>query len=501
MDSSRQIIAGSSRTSVGTTAGALDGSTVVQATILLRRPLERPGPDTPPLTPTEFADLYGADPTDAAAVTQALRNSDIAVLEAHLPSGRLRIEGKAAAMSGFFGTTLEAVDPSTGHSRARSGELSVPSELGGVVIGVLGLDDRPQAHARSRIRPHAQAGISYTPLELATIYEMPQADGSGQTAAIIELGGGFAQSDLDTYFSSIGLTSPTVTAVGVDGATNVPGQDPQGADGEVLLDIEVLGAIAPKADIKVYFAPNTDAGFVDAIATATHASPTPCAMSISWGQSEDQWTAQARTAMDTAIADAVALGITVTVAAGDNGSSDNQTPGAHTDFPASSPHALGCGGTSLQASNGKVTSEVVWNDGGQGGATGGGVSDVFALPSWQATAGVPAGGRGVPDVAANADPQTGYSVYVDGQQEVIGGTSAVAPLWAGLIARIAQLEGKPVGLAQTRLYAQATPGHTPSGLRDIISGSNGAFKAGPGWDACTGLGVPAVSVLGSPSAT
>ena len=499
MDSPRWIIPGSLRPPVAATSGVLPGDTVVQATVLLRRPSDRPAPGDPPLSAAEFAQRYGASPQDAAAVGDVLRAAGIRVIEEHLPSGRLRIEGAASAMSAFFGTTLEAVDPSAGHRRARSGELSVPAELADVIVGVLGLDDRPQATARFLARPRSQAGISYTPLELATIYQMPEADGAGQAAAIIELGGGFAQSDLDTYFSSLGLATPTVTAVGVDGATNVPGQDPQGADGEVLLDIEVLGAIVPKAEIAVYFAPNTDAGFVDAIASATHATPTPAAISISWGQSEDQWTAQSRSAMDTAIADAVTLGITVTVAAGDNGSSDNQKPGSHVDFPASSPHALACGGTSLQASNGVVTSETVWDDGGQGGATGGGVSDVFALPAWQSTAGVPAakasGGRGVPDVAANADPQTGYAVLVDGQQAVIGGTSAVAPLWAGLITRIVQLQSKPVGLAQMRLYAGVTPGHTAAGFRDITVGKNGAFSARPGWDACTGLGVPAAGVL------
>lgn len=501
MSDSRQMIAGSTRTSVGATRGTIGDDTLVQATVLLRRPLERPKPEEGILSTDDFAARYGADPADAKAVTTALEAAGIKVLEQHLPSGRLRIEGGAATLSAFFGTTLEAVDPASGHTRARSGPLSVPEPLGDVIVGVLGLDDRPQAAVRSTFHASAQPGISYTPLELAALYGMPQADGSGQTAAIIELGGGFGQNDLDTYFSSLGLATPKVTAVGVDGATNVPGQDPQGADGEVLLDIEVLGAIAPKADVKVYFAPNTDAGFVDAIATAAHAKPTPCTMSISWGQSEDQWTGQARAAMDAAIADAAALGITVTVAAGDNGSSDNQAPGAHADFPASSPHALACGGTSLQASGGMVTSEVVWNDGAHRGATGGGISDVFPLPAWQSTAGVAAkhkkSGRGVPDVAANADPQTGYKVFVDGQEAVIGGTSAVAPLWAGLIARVVQLQGKPVGLAQTRLYSAVTPGHTPPGLRDITTGRNGAYKAEPGWDACTGLGVPAAGVLGT----
>ena len=245
---------------------------------------------------------------------------------------------------------------------------------------------------------------------------------------------------------------------------------------------------------------------MDAVTTAVHATPTPAVVSISWGQSEDSWTAQARTSLDQAMADAAALGVTVTVAAGDNGSSDGQSgSGAHVDFPASSPHALACGGTSLRgdATTGVISSETVWNDGASGGATGGGVSDAFDLPSWQASAGVPAqagaaapaAGRGVPDVAGCADPATGYQVLVDGQATVIGGTSAVAPLWAGLISRLAQSTGKPFGLIQSLLYADVTAGTAASGFRDITSGSNGAYAAGPGWDACTGLGSPEASSL------
>jgi kumamolisin len=202
------------------------------------------------------------------------------------------------------------------------------------------------------------------------------------------------------------------------------------------------------------------------------------------------------TALDNAIADGAALGVTVTVAAGDNGSGDGVTDGQpHADFPASSPHALACGGTSLQLAGGTVTSETVWNDGSQGGATGGGVSQTFGLPAWQTAAGVPdspAGqpGRGEPDVAGNADPATGYQVLIDGQQSVIGGTSAVAPLWAALTARLVQTLGTPLGLLQPALYAGVSPGQPVAGLRDITSGSNGAYSAGPGWDPCTGLGVP-----------
>jgi kumamolisin len=250
----------------------------------------------------------------------------------------------------------------------------------------------------------------------------------------------------------------------------------------------------------VYFGTNTDQGFVDAISQAVHATPSPIAVSISWGQSEDQWSAQSRTAMDQAFADAAALGVTVTVASGDNGSSDDpsEQTQVHCDFPASSPNALACGGTKLVGNTASfaITSEVVWNElASNEGAGGGGVSDVFPLPSYQANAGVPApaaggSGRGVPDVAGNADPVTGYLVVVDGQRQTIGGTSAVAPLWAGLIARLAQATGKRFGLLQPMLYAGAAPAAAAPGFNDIVQGNNGAYKAGPGWDACTGLGSP-----------
>jgi kumamolisin len=337
---------------------------------------------------------------------------------------------------------------------------------------------------------------SYTPVQLGRIYRFPDGtDGSGHTIALIELGGGFEQADLDAYFAGLGISAPVVNAVGIDGGANAPEHDPSGADGEVLLDIEVAGALAPGATLVVYFAPNTDAGFIDAVAAAAHAAPTPTAISISWGLYEDGWTTQARTAMDDAFADAAALGVTVTVAAGDDGSTDGATDGRpHVDFPASSPHALACGGTRLEANptTGEVLAETVWNNGAGRGATGGGVSDAFDRPSWQALTGVPPRpdkghgnpGRGVPDVAAVADPQTGYRVRVDGTDTVIGGTSAVAPLWAALVTRLAQAAGRRLGLVQPMLYSMHR------GFRDITTGSNGAYAAGPGWDACTGLGVP-----------
>ena len=483
-------------TGITPAAVELGHDSTVEATVILRRRSALTTEDATgaPLTNDQFAEKFGADPADAELVTSTLQEQGLTVIGTDLASRRIRVQGTVAAVSRVFGTSLwagQAVSArATTTHRLREGGLSIPAQLDGVITAVLGLDNRPQARAQFRVSRASAATTSYTPLQLGALYSFPEGtDGSGQTIAVIELGGGFETADLNTYFGNLGVGSPSVTAIGVDGAVNVPGKDPSGADGEVLLDIEVIGALSPEAQILVYFAPNTDDGFVDAVSQAAHANPTPTAISISWGQSEDQWTAQARIALDDALLDAGVLGATVTVAAGDNGSSDGSTDGTnHADFPASSPHALACGGTSLRANGTTITTETVWNDGSGGGATGGGVSDVFPLPSWQKGVGVPVvaspGGRGVPDVAGNADPETGYQVLVDGKQAVYGGTSAVAPLWAALVARLAQALGQPLGLLQPRLY----PLH--AALHDITSGSNGAYEAGAGWDACTGLGTP-----------
>jgi kumamolisin len=494
--------------------GGLAPDVRVDATLVLRRRAELPeAAFAHPLSRQELADRYGASPDDVELVRSTLEGLGLTVDEVDAGARRVRISGPVQTVARVFGTDLaESTPDDDGENapryRQRTGGLSIPAALDGVVTAVLGLDDRPQARTQFRYVPAAAVNTSYTPPQLGTVYSFPEgSDGSGQTIAIIELGGGYVPSDLDAYFAGLGIPTPSVTAVGVDGGSNAPDGNPNGADGEVMLDIEVAGALAPGASLVVYFAPNTDAGFLDAVSTAAHADPTPAAISISWGQSEDQWTPQARTAFDQALQDAAALGVTTTVAAGDDGSSDRVGDGRpHVDFPASSPHALACGGTRLEAdaTTGTVHSETVWNNGRGGGATGGGVSAVFPLPSWQTGVGVPSGaggtdaggaangpgGRGVPDVSAVADPQTGYRVRVDGQDTVIGGTSAVAPLWAALVARLVQSTGKPLGLAQPALYDSIRTGQVAAGFRDITVGDNGAFAAAPGWDACTGLGVP-----------
>ena len=455
------------------------------------------------LSRAEFARRHGASRADLDAVREFAEAHGLSVVQEHDGRRTVVLAGTVAQFNDAFGIELQHYSHPGGTYRGRSGPLQIPAELDGVIEAVLGLDNRPQAKAHFRMkgsgdggsRPAQAAAPSFTPVQLAALYDFPQSDGKGECIAIIELGGGYKPQDIQTYFSGLGLAAPAVTAVSVDQGSNQPTGDPNGPDGEVMLDIEVAGAIAPAATIAVYFAPNTDAGFLDAVTTAIHDDVRkPSVISISWGGAESTWTQQAMSAMDQAFQAAATMGITVCVAAGDNGSTDGVSDGGnHVDFPASSPNALACGGTSLQANGKTIVSEVVWNDGNPAsGAGGGGVSTFFALPAWQQglTAAdaegnlSPLANRGVPDVSADADPQTGYDVMVDGTKAVFGGTSAVAPLWAGLIARINALTGRAAGLINPALYGQ------PSALHDITQGNNGGFAASPGWDACTGLGSP-----------
>ena len=503
MAEERAAIRGSERRPIpdAVAIGSPDPNGLIEVTLVLRRRRKMPPPGRT-ITREEFARRYGADPADVERVEQFAGENDLTVIEVNLGRRSVVLSGTVANMNEAFGTRIQLYQAPGGIFRGRAGELFVPAAVSPLLVGVFGLDDRPQAKTRLRrhvagVGPRAAGDTSYTPPAVAKLYNYPAATGSGETIAIIELGGGYRISDLNSYFATLGISPvPAVTAVGVDGAGNVPEGDPNSADGEVLLDIEIAGAIAPQARIAVYFAPNTDQGFLDAITTAVHDSVRkPSVVSISWGGPESSWTAQSLAAYDQAFQDAALLGVTVCCASGDDGSADGVSDGAaHVDFPSSSPHVLACGGTRLESSSGKITKEVVWNQGAGNGASGGGVSETFPLPAFQANAGVPASvnpshfkGRGVPDISGDADPATGYQILVDGRNAVFGGTSAVAPLWAALVALLNQQLGKPVGFLNTALYGNALASHA---LRDITSGDNGAYTAAKGWDACTGLGSP-----------
>ena len=484
---------------------AVPGNEIIHVTVVLRRRSEAkptqagPKPGHRFASRAEYAATHGADADDIKAVEQFAHEHGLTVVELHPAGRRIILSGTASALQAAFGVELNHYAMAQGGLQYRShpGAIQLPEAIHPAVIAVLGLDNRPIAKPHMRLQKRKPAKpTSFDTPQLAKLYNYPTTvTGAGQTIAIIELGGGYSAADLNTYFSSLKIKTPSVTAVSVDNAQNSPGSD---ADGEVMLDIEVAGAVAPGAQIAVYFAPNTDRGFADAITQAVQdTARNPSVVSISWGGPEDSWSQQALNAMTAALEDAASLGVTVTVAAGDDGSSDGETDGkAHVDFPAASPYSLACGGTKTQVVSGKLQ-EQVWNElAHKEGATGGGVSNIFPIPTYQASVNVPPqintgfAGRGVPDVAGDADPVTGYNVIVDGQKQVIGGTSAVAPLWAGLIALLNQKLGSNVGYLNNKLYAIKPPV-----LNDITTGSNGDYSAATGWDPCTGLGTPNGSAL------
>jgi kumamolisin len=479
----------------------------------------------PPMTHAEYEAAYGADPADIARVEQFAKDNGLTVVANHPDRRSVMLSGTVAQFNKAFGVELRLYEHPHGTYRGREGFVHVPEGLSGVIRGVFGLDNRPvaQPHLRrlTAATPNAAGAVPFDPPQVAQIYNFPTGvDGTGQCIGILELGGGFRSSDLQAFFSNLGLPTPTVIPISVDQAPTTAGID-LNADGEVALDIEVAGGVAPGATIAVYFAPNDRAskGFLDCLKTAVHDQTNkPSVISISWGGPEQSPSDSFQDHFNETLKAAAMMGITVCVAAGDNGAADmgplRWDGEAHADFPASSPLVLACGGTRLLASGGQIKSETVWDqhfadtspDAGQFGtfgATGGGVSAAFALPDFQSGAGVPdsvnpggGSGRGVPDVAGNADPATGFNIRVDGRTGAIGGTSGVAPLWAGLIALANQKLNRRVGFINPKIYA--IPANQRA-FQDITQGDNlvnfegsgdVGYQAGTGWDACTGLGSP-----------
>ncbi len=337
----------------------------------------------------------------------------------------------------------------------------------------------------------AAAPAPWTVPSLCAAYNWPTALSASGVIAIVELGGGWVQSDMDAFFQGLNQPTPQITDVSVDGTQNSPNQSvgsSNDADYEVALDIQVAGAsffaaTARAATIRMYWSQD----IASAVQKAAQDGCDVC--SFSWGADEATWGAAAAQAMDQAAAAATAAGMVVFAASGDNDSSDGGSTPANVDAPASCPHVIGCGGTYKTSSE-----EIVWNDSpGQtnGQGTGGGYSTIFPVQSWQIGApppptGTTAGtGRMIPDVSADADPNTGYDIYVHGAGTVVGGTSAVAPLYAGLFASF----GTKLGFITPTLW------QNQNAFNDITSGDNGAYKAQPGPDPCTGIGSPIGTAL------
>jgi kumamolisin len=465
------------------------------------------------LTREELEAQHGAKQVDLDRIEHYAQQHNLTVVHRDAAERSVVVRGKLGDLLAAFPANLQIYDHVSGRYRGRTGEIQVPQELDGIVTGVFGFDTRPKHRAPYRAKrsthggPGSNNGVAAT--EFAKRYNFPtewkgtKLDGAGQTIAIIELGGGFRSSDLKLFFKEIGVPAPKVAAISVDHA----GNDPTSADsddGEVMLDIEVAGAVAPKANIAVYFEPNAgDKGFLDAINAAIHDKQRkPSVISISWGSPEVSTDAQGLQAYHELFAAAGALGITVCVAAGDHGVADldaaHWDDKIHVDHPACDNLVLGCGGTQIDSRE-----DVVWNDGtpfdeatpgGGGWAGGGGISQAVTVPDYQKSVERPRAlggghdGRGVPDIAMSA---TNYFTRVDSQEGASGGTSAVAPLMSALVALLNQATAKPVGFLNPFLYS-----HAADVVHDVTKGNNGiantvdGYQAGEGWDACTGLGTP-----------
>jgi kumamolisin len=471
------------------------------------------------MTRDQLRNEYGSDPAAIDAIEKFAAAHHLVVTRNEPASARLGLGGTVANISDAFGVKLlDYSHPKLGEFHARTGPVMLPDDVGDAITGVFGLNNHRVMHRLPRPRqtidartPMSKTRPWFIPTELAGIYNFPNADASNQCIGLLEFGGGVEESDVTAYFQKIGVPAPNIQIVAVDGVSTDPTADPN-STGEVMLDVDVAGALAGGAKVAVYFSTFDEKGLVDILSTVINDSTNdPAVLSVSWGWDENQpfnngilWSPAAIDHVNHSLLAVAQLGITVCVSTGDDGSEAQVKDGhAHINFPAASPYVLAVGGTTLHArksAHGQTTiTEVVWND-GPGSGTGGGVSDITPVPSWQEGK-VPRSvnpgnfaGRAIPDVAANADPNTGYLVMNGGQFGIVGGTSASAPLWASLITRINALNGARAGNFNALLYGTIGPA---GALRDITSGNNdtdglldGQFPAGPGWDACTGWGVP-----------
>ena len=399
------------------------------------------------------------------------------------------LSGTIEQFQNAFGVKLEHYEHhSAGQFRGRTGTISVPDDLHGVVEAVLGLDNRPQARPHFRIRPPFQPAkgrqVSFTPPQLASLYQFPQGDGRASASASSNWAAAITRPISESYFASLGVASPTVKAVGVDQGSNQPSGDPNGPDGEVTLDIEIVGCDCAGREHRGVFHAEQRRRF--------HRRREPR------GARHDQ---QALGHFDqlgrpgVELDQPVAQGLQQRVAVGGGGGRDGlrgvgrqrleRRFGQRRSGRLSGVESL-CAGVRRHEPDARrapsISHEVVWNDGAQGGASGGGVSRAFPVPVWQnglsatsASGGKTAlSGRGVPDVAGDASPVTGYSVLIDGTQTVVGGTSAVAPLWAALIARINAAKGQPAGFINPKLYK------APAACERHHAGQQRQFRGGAG---------------------
>ncbi|MGO8672173.1 MAG: protease pro-enzyme activation domain-containing protein [Capsulimonadaceae bacterium] len=475
------------------------------------------------MTYQELASNFSASRADADTVARVLSRYGIRVEQEQLDTWSIRVSGTVAQMEAAFQPRLGIYyNAEQGEFRGRESTLRIPAELDGIVKAVLGFDQRRVAR-RAAARKATPAPLPpLAPADIEARYQFPAGDGSGQNIAIAEFGGGYFASDVAAYCGKYGRPTPTVNAIAVNAPAltlaqieALPPQQQQVAldeSGEVMMDVELVAGLCPRATINVYFATFDQQGWTALLNRVIQSNPTPVTLSVSWGSAEDgpDWAAGAIAAIDGRMQALAAMGITVCVASGDDGSGDGMTDGrAHVDFPSVSTNVLAVGGTMLTGTAQTPVEQAWWQSPGRRtprgtGATGGGVSVMFARPTYQSVQikSVNTGaidGRIVPDIAAIAGPPM-YDLILMGEDQPNGGTSASTPLWAALIARTnALLPASKQQRFLTPMLYQPGPGGTvgQTVCTDITQGQNAShpqpgigYSAGLGYDAVSGWGVP-----------
>lgn len=472
-------------------------------------------PAQPRLSREQFAKQHGADPKELEEVAEFAKSHGLKVVETHPGRRSVVVQGAPSAINKAFAIQLYDCDSPRGKYRGHSGKVNVPTALANVIETVIGLDNRPVpakhfSTAKRRSPKDPPNTKPLTPQQVAQLYNFPAGNGAGQTIGIYEMqtqdgAAGYTTQDLTDTMQAFGgnLKTPVPINVSIDGVTNSGV-----SDGETGLDITVASAIAQGAQIAVYFTGGDTQSIIHALQQMIHPNPgdpEPSILSISYGWGPDDATADSfsdedYTQMDQLFQDAANQSITVLVSSGDSGAFIASKSQAQTSYPATEPWVIACGGTTVGDVKGTNYVEYVWNDTGAGGpgATGGGISAKFPVPSYQANAGLPnrnktgQPGRGIPDISGNASENSGYEQFINGQEQPVGGTSAVAPLYAGLIALInANLSG-PIGFINPTLYTLGSGAFRPVGgppgpANNSFEGVTG-YSAGAGWNACTGLG-------------
>lgn len=456
------------------------------------------------LTTEEFAERFAPTEEDYANVIAHAKSLGLTVKKMHSNRTLLNVSGTTESIEKAFNLHLHQYQHRNGRSfYAPDNNPEVPASIASIVHGIVGLDNyavrhtynrrkeiAEDSHAGSHAHPSGPNG-GYAPTDILTAYNLAgvSAKGSNQIIALFELGG-YKASDIKEYAKYFGLPAPKLKNILVDGGSA------SGIDPEVTLDIELAIALAPASQIYVYEGPNSDQGVLDTynrIATDNLAKQ----VSTSWGMGENMSSAQYLQAENAIFLQMAAHGQTIYAAAGDSGAYDDYPKTTLVvDDPASQPYVVGVGGTRLTVNSGSGAygSESVWNDGKGNGAGGGGVSTVWPIPSWQKNVTTVSSKtqRNVPDVALNADQDTGYSIYYNGQWTIYGGTSCAAPLWAAFTACVnqARLAGQhPVlGFANPSIYAIGVGSSYMADFHDIKTGNNLHYSAGPGYDNASGWG-------------